>query len=133
MNYKLLLPAMISVFFLTACKKDGSEALTPAEEESIARASTEAETESHLVFDDVFNNVMGVNNDVAIGGTGIFGKQLSPDSTQCFTVTKTLLNAPALFPVKFVIDFGSAGCTGVHGHTRYGKIIIVYTGRLIFD
>src|SRR5262249_21819086 len=34
------------------------------------------------------------------------------------------------FPLKAVIDFGS-GCTGRDGRTRKGKIIIVYTGRLI--
>ncbi len=135
---RILALSFLSSTLLISCKKDQSGDLTPAEEEEIARISTESEAESDLVYDDVFNNVMGVSNEVAIGGTGVFGREasggklLNPDSITCFTVTKTQLNAPAPFPVKVVIDFGTTGCTGADGHTRYGKVIIVYTGRLIF-
>jgi hypothetical protein len=80
---------------------------------------------------------MGVNTEVGIGGTGIFGRLSSGNGREngldslpsCTTVTITLLNAPARFPMKIVIDFGS-GCIGRDGHKRTGKIITEYTGKL---
>jgi hypothetical protein len=48
----------------------------------------------------------------------------------CPTVTVTHLNAPDQFPVKIVMDFGT-GCTGRDGRNRSGKIISVYTNRLV--
>ena len=128
--------ALFTSLVFIGCKKETSETLTAAQEEEAATFSTESETESELVFDDVFDNVMGVNNDVGIAGTGVFGRigtsgrQLNPDSLRCFDVTITKLNAPEPFPVKIVLDFGN-GCLGKDGHMRYGKIITEYTGRLI--
>lgn len=134
---------MAVVFFFSllviGCKKENSSTLTPAQEEQAATYSSQSETESEFVFNDVFDNVMGTNTEVGVGGTGIFGKTTSGISgrgsqadsvSHCFTVTVTRLNPPNLFPVKIVIDFGN-GCLGNDGHTRYGKIITVYTGRLI--
>jgi hypothetical protein len=124
---------------LSACQKDKSASeLTPQEEEQIAVISTESESESDLLFDDVFNNVMGVNDEVGMQGTGIFGGRMNSTGREtnidsmppCVTVTITQLAAPARFPVRIVTDFGTSGCTGRDGHTRYGKIITTYTGRL---
>ena len=36
--------------------------------------SSQSETENEVVFNDVFDNVMGVNTELGIGGTGIFGR-----------------------------------------------------------
>jgi hypothetical protein len=127
----------------TGCKKETSDTLTPQQEEEAVTASSESETENELVFNDVFDNVMGVSPQVAVGGTGIFGRAISGDIRggremgmdsvlPCVTVTITHLTAAQDFPVKVVIDFGTAGCPGRDGHTRYGKMIIVYTGRLIY-
>jgi len=132
----LLAPAALLIL-LFSCKKDSQE-LSDEEERMMASTSISTDNESEMVSDDVFNNVMGVNNEVAIGGTGIFGRsadggrEMNPDSVTCFTVIKTQLNAPAPFPVKFEINFGPNGCTGNDGRTRYGRITIVYTGRLTF-
>jgi hypothetical protein len=145
MKKKSLLTRMITFAFLsalliTACKKENSDSLSPEQEEEAATVSTESQTESEFIFNDVFDNVMGVSPEVGIGGTGVFGRRASEaqgegremdiDSATCFTVQVTPLNPPAVFPVKIVIDFGN-GCTGADGHTRYGKIIIVYTARLL--
>jgi hypothetical protein len=129
---------LITVSFLAGCKKDNQS--TPEDKQEFAAASSQADAEAELVFDDVFNNVMGVNNEVAIGGTGIFGKSVMPessgskisggDSTTCFMVSYIQLNGSNRFPLQVVIDFG-AGCTGKDGRTRRGKIILEYSGRLI--
>lgn len=133
---RLITAAFFASLVMIACKKENSSSLSPAEEEQAANYSTESETENEVVFNDVFDNVMGVNTEVGIGGTGVFGRLSSPngrpdgvDTLACVKVSIVLLNAPARFPMKIVIDFGS-GCLGRDGHTRSGKIITEYTGKL---
>jgi len=123
------------VLLFTNCKKETSG--STAQEELASQVSTEADAESDDVFNEVFDNVMGVNTDVALGGTGVFG-QMSPGGSgttarvdACPTVTVTHLNGTDPFPVKIVMDFGT-GCTGRDGKTRSGKIISTYTARLIY-
>ncbi|MGZ3937781.1 MAG: hypothetical protein ACXVLT_03585 [Flavisolibacter sp.] len=134
---RLITAAIITSLAMVACKKEQSAVLSPAEEEQIANYSGQSETENEVVFNDVFDNVMGVNTEVGIGGTGIFGRlatngrETGVDSLpSCTIVTISLLNAPARFPMKIVIDFGT-GCVGKDGHKRSGKIITEYSGRLI--
>lgn len=129
-----MLMVICSILVIASCKKETSAA--KSEEEFASQASTEADAESEFIYDEVFDNVMGVNNDVGLAGTGVFG-QMNAGSTNgsarleaCVTVTVTQLNAPDPFPVKIVMDFGSA-CVGRDGRTRSGKIISVYTNRLI--
>jgi len=135
---RLMTATLIISMVAISCKKEtSSDELSPQEEQQVAMASTQTEVESELVLDDVFNNVIGLDNEVGIAGVGIFGQaNLSgdlltarPDSVRCFTVTRTQLNPPALFPLKVIIDFGT-GCTGRDGRVRSGKIITLYTGRL---
>jgi len=114
-----------------------------AESEEFAVATTESDVEAEVIFDDVFNSVIGVNNVVALGGTGVFGgagnndpggelvgTATHVDSIRCFKTTITHLNATAYFPVRIVIDFG-AGCVGRDGRTRKGKIVTEYSNRLM--
>ena len=130
--------------FAVSCKKEGSATDSAAAKEEFAIAASESDAEAEVIFDDVFDNVVGVDTEVGIGGTGVFGSANfnsggfgeesvnganGTDTTRCFTVTYTQLSPPARFPLKVVIDFG-AGCTGRDGRVRKGKIIIVYTGRL---
>lgn len=133
---RLITAAFFTSLVMIACKKENSSSLSPAEEEQAANYSSESETENEVVFNDVFDNVMGVNTEVGIGGTGVFGRVASNgrengvDSIpSCVQVSITLLNAPARFPMKIVIDFGS-GCVGRDGHKRSGKIITEYSGKL---
>jgi hypothetical protein len=128
--------ALFTSLVMIACKKEQSDSLSPAEEEQAVNYSTQSETENEVVFNDIFDNVMGVNTEVGIGGTGIFGRvasngrEMDPDSLpSCTQISITLLNAPARFPMKIIIDFG-AGCLGRDGHKRSGKIITEYTGKL---
>ena len=84
----------------------------------------------------MFDNVLGVNNDVGIAGAGVFGMKASGGlddlarTTGCFTVTITRINPQEMFPLRVVVDFGT-GCTALDGRKRSGKIITEYSGRLI--
>jgi hypothetical protein len=136
---RLITAAFFTSLVMIACKKETSSSLNPAEEEQAATFSSQSETENEVVFNDVFDNVMGVNTEVGIGGTGIFGRistttngrETNVDSLpSCTHVTISFLNAPDRFPMRIVIDFGAGGCLGRDGHTRYGKIITEYTGPL---
>lgn len=134
---RLTTAALFASLLIIGCKKDQSDSseLSPQEEEQMALAATESETESEIAFDDVLNNVMGVNAEVGFGGVGIFGRTAENSSNakmdslpSCVKVTISPLQ-PNVFPKTVVMDFG-AGCRS-HGHFRSGKITTVYTGRLI--
>jgi len=128
--------AFAAILLIAGCKKETSDVLSAQEEEQAATYSIESEAESEIAFNDVFDNVMGVNNDVGTGGVGIFGRVASSNGRTsrvdsvppCVTVT-IVPQTPGVFPKTVTIDFGS-GCFS-HGHLRSGKIKTVYTGRLI--
>ncbi len=128
--------ALTIVFTFASCSKDGEQS-TQTAQQSLTQATMEADAEGEIVYDDVFNNVMGVNSTVAIGGTGVFEAAnssqpgtLEPVTPPCFTLGIEFLGNPDNFPVKVTIDFGT-GCLGKDGRTRKGKIITVYTGHMI--
>ncbi|MGE5518578.1 MAG: hypothetical protein ACM3VS_01540 [Candidatus Dadabacteria bacterium] len=130
---KLLLFCGLGLFLFLGCRKEESDSLSNVEEEQAATDATEAEVDNEFAFDDVFNSIMGVNNEVGTAGVGIFGRikmterLTRPDSITCFNVNITPLQA-GIFPKTITVDFGN-GCY-TKGHTRYGKITTVYTGRL---
>jgi hypothetical protein len=131
--------AYLAVFIISGCKKETSSSnLTSQQEEEIASFSAESETNNEVIFNDVFDNVLGVNNDVGMAGLGVFGRKSNTltggresgmDSITCYTISITHLNAPDIFPIKIEIDF-RGGCQGKDGHVRSGKMISTYTGRL---
>lgn len=137
---------LLTIIFVFSCKKDNGSTLTPQEEAQASMTTTESDAEADFVFNDVFDNVMGVNNDVGMAGTGVFGltavsggsggtetarTDTVPGTTSCYTVTIEHLSS-AVFPVRITIDFGTTGCPGRDGHIRKGKIITTYTDRLVF-
>ncbi|MCW3119984.1 MAG: hypothetical protein JWM28_4066 [Chitinophagaceae bacterium] len=130
----LITLSVLTALTIFSCKKENSGA-TDDDKQEASLASAESNAEAEFVFNDVFDNVMGVNNDVGMQGTGVFGRSMNvnPNAERpnsCFTVSITQLAAPNIFPLQIVIDFG-AGCEGKDGHIRKGKIIATYTGRLI--
>ena len=140
---KTLVTVLVIGLVFSACKKQDDDSSTTAGKEEFASVSAESDAAAEVVFDDVFNNVMGVSSEVAIGGTGVFGRvDVSSgasanrvegvDSTACYALTTSQLNASTRFPLQITIDFGS-GCTGRDGRTRKGKIIVVYTGHLFIS
>jgi hypothetical protein len=125
---------LFTVLTVFSCKKENSGA-SASDEENASLSASESNAEAEFVFNDVFDNVMGVNNDVGMQGTGVFGRIMNSNTAEerplsCFTVTITNLAAPNVFPLQIIIDFGP-GCEGKDGHVRKGKIIATYTGRLI--
>lgn len=118
--------ALITVL-VPSCQKEQSQDGTDEEQEQTAsQVSGESDAEAEIIFNNVFDDAMGVNDEVAIGGTGVFGRINS-----CPEVTVIRLNAPNAFPVRVVLDFGISGCTGPDGHFRKGKVITEYTNRLL--
>ncbi len=127
--------ALAATLLFISCKKENSDTLSAQEEEQAATYSTEAETETEIAFNDVFDNVMGVNSELGTGGVGIFGRIASQNGRvtgidsvpRCVAVT-IVPQTPGVFPKTVTLDFGS-GCLS-HGHLRSGKIKTVYSGRL---
>ena len=125
---------LFTALIIFSCKKENS-GTSAADQENASLSAAESNVEAEFVFNDVFDNVMGVNNDVGVQGTGVFGRIMNANTEAerplvCYTVSITQLSSPALFPLQIVIDFGG-GCEGKDGHIRKGKIIATYTGRLI--
>lgn len=144
-------PSRLSIIFVLinliifSCKKEVSDTLTRQDEEQANLVATQSDTEAENVFDGVFNDALGVNGDVGLGATGIFGR-LSGGSVGTYGIDGRVDNLNQLpvclnlaldhttaspFPVRVTLDFGSAGCLANDGHQHRGKMIIVYTGRLL--
>lgn len=133
-----LATVLITALVFAACKKQDDESTGASGKEEFASVATESDATAEVVFDDVFNNVMGVSSEVGIGGTGVFGRIAvssgnanrveGVDSATCYILTTKQLSSNR-FPLQITIDFGS-GCTDKDGRTRKGKIIITYTGHL---
>lgn len=122
----ITLSFLFTSFLFTSCQKEQSSSEQEAQEVEASRISGESESEAETVFNGVFDDAMGVNDEVALGGTGVFGRL-----NVCPTVTVTRQNPPDLFPVRIEMDFGTNGCVGPDGHFRKGKVITVYTKRLL--
>jgi hypothetical protein len=132
---------LIGMAWLASCQKDNNPA-SPADLES-AVAASDAEAIQDANFNEVFDDVAGIDDatageDLGIYGTdgdGIFSAQAAGSSldatnqplTRCFTVSVTPRQR-GVFPKTVTIDFGT-GCE-VRGRLRKGKIITVYTGRM---
>jgi hypothetical protein len=134
-----LSPVFVIIFIFSAllifsCKKEKSQVLSPDEELQANIASSESDAEAENDYNNVFDDVMGVNNDVGMAGTGMFGRVSGSsgiDSVYPCAIVTTVHLSNNFFPVKITIDFGT-GCTGRDGHVRKGKIISTYTNRLLY-
>ncbi|MER3497365.1 MAG: hypothetical protein C4308_01370 [Chitinophagaceae bacterium] len=122
-----LIPCLLlfATILFSACKKEHSGDLTPDEELQANVASTQAEAEADVVFNSVFEDVFGANNDVGILGVGVIS---SPTPPPCLTTSVIHLTTDP-WPIKIIYDFG-AGCMSPDGHLRKGRIIATYTNRL---
>lgn len=143
---------ILTAFFLFAtlvifsCKKETSQTLSPQDEQQANLAASQSDAEAEDVFNGIFDDAMGVNSDVAMGGTGLFmknapgnygatsmdGRTINIDpAPPCLNVTiATSGNLSAPFPVTITLDFGT-GCAGADGHVRKGKITVTYSDRLL--
>jgi hypothetical protein len=119
------------LFVIVSCSRENSTT-TDTQEMEVSTISAQSDAEAESTFNELFDDVMGVNNDVGIAGSGVFyGRPdtLTP-TNRCFTITITHPNG-TFFPVHVVVDFGTTGCMGPDGHVRRGRMIIDYSNRLI--
>lgn len=115
-----------SLLMVTSCQKENSQTGTDDDQQiEASKVSSESDGESESVFNGIFDDAIGVNDEVGIAGTGIFGRVAA-----CPDVTVVRLSTSAPFPVKIIFDFGASGCVGRDGHLRKGKIFTIYTARL---
>lgn len=129
---------IFSLISIGSCSKENSKSGTDQQEEDASLASSQSDTQAEMVFNEVFDDAMGANNDVGMSGTGVFGRGDGTDGTTgidslppCATVTIIHASTSSFFPVQITIDFGTNGCTRpADGITRKGKIITNYTNRL---
>ena len=135
--------AVLGALTFTSCKKETSAGTvsdnsTPAEVAATVNASTE-DAESEEQFDDVFNITASISaedagEDLGMGtnvsaGLGEPGIRLTPTTPRCYTVT-VVPRQPGVFPKTVTIDFGT-GCLGRDGKFRKGKIVTIYTNRML--
>jgi hypothetical protein len=143
-NPTQLLLTLFLFVTIFSCKKETSD--TNAQDEALANISaTESNTEADGVFNGVFDDVLGVNTNVGVGGTGIFGRKAGVnngtnypdgriDNTNLLPPCLNLIivqQTPNSFPVTITFDFGSTGCAADDGHWRKGKIVIDYSNHLL--
>lgn len=141
LSAKALTFASVAAFlFIIACSKSNNvDPSTDDSNKAQASALLASDAQADAVFNDVQANILGANAEAGFGHGGVFGrhavdngKEFGEDSIpSCVNVTVTP-STIGVFPKTVTIDFGS-GCTFNDGHTRKGKMITVYTGRMIFQ
>jgi hypothetical protein len=127
------------LIFFSCTKENSQNGTVSQQEEDASMVSSESDGEAEVIFNGIFDDAMGVSDDVGMAGTGVFGRTSFTNTNGgsdmqrvngCMTVTITH-PSNTVFPVRVVIDFGTAGCQGNDLHVRKGKIISEYTNRLI--
>lgn len=133
--------AVIGALTFSSCKKENSASNltedTPAEVAASVTTTTEdAETEAQ--FDDVFNITASITAEDAgeelgmganVSGLEELGIRPTTGRLRCYTIT-VVPSQPGLFPKTVTIDFGN-GCLGRDGKFRKGKIVTIYTNRML--
>jgi hypothetical protein len=122
-NLSLTALAFALVLGLSCSREHSQDGTEEQQEIKASQVSSEADSEAEIIFNGAFDDAMGVNTEVGLGGTG--------RTEACPDVTVIRLNAPNPFPVKIILDFGINGCRGRDSVWRKGKIIIEYTHRLV--
>ena len=132
--------AAFATLLFSSCKKDDS--ITSADnssptETAITLDAAKQDADMETQYDDIFNitasmNSAQVGEDLGVGVnvSGLYDLGGKIDSTpRCFTIT-VVPNIPGVFPKTVTIDFGT-GCLGRDGKYRSGKIVSIYTNRMM--
>jgi hypothetical protein len=107
---------------LAACSKDGDSTGT---EESRAVELTGQKALTDALYDDVTMEVMQVNTENGLS-------QPTSEQQACASVSISPQD-PGVWPKTITIDYGTAGCTGLNGYLRKGKIIYTLNKRLLTE
>jgi hypothetical protein len=111
------------ILFFAGCKKYSNSVINATSNPQIFATVTDAEDQAESIFNNVADNVLGVNGDAGLGtGIGVF------TSPSCYIVTINPVDS-GVFPKTVTIDFGT-GCLGADNHVRMGQIITTYSGPL---
>lgn len=133
--------AVMGVITFTGCKKEAGVTATdeiPQEEIAATVTTADDDAQAEQQFDDVFNITASVSAQDAgeelgmganVSGIAEMGTPPTPGTQRCFTVT-VVPNIPGVFPKTVTIDFGN-GCTGRDGKVRKGKIVSIFTNRML--
>jgi hypothetical protein len=132
--------ALFVALVLTSCKKESStlnEQTTTTEELTATKEAAKEDAEMEAQYDDVFNITSSINTadageDLGLGAnvSGLDDLGATTNTRgRCFTVT-VVPNIPGVFPKTVTIDFGN-GCLGRDGKYRKGKIVSIYTNRML--
>lgn len=133
--------AVIGVLTFTSCKKENSASnLTEdtAAEVAASVTTTTEDAQTEAQFDDVFNITASITAEDAgeelgmganVSGLEELGLRPTTGRTRCYTIT-VVPSQPGLFPKTVTIDFGN-GCLGRDGKFRKGKIVTIYTNRML--
>jgi len=127
---KLILLTIVTLM-LFSCKKENTNTVEQQEIE-LSQFASEGDAFSEQSFSHIFDDVMGMSDEVGVMGSGIFGREYGLDTAQrCFTVRIERPLAPQPFPMIVTITFPQSGCMGPDGRVRRGQIKTVYTNRLM--
>jgi hypothetical protein len=129
-THALPLVCFILPLAFIACQKEHTIPITQQNQEEFAALSAESDAQAESIFNGIFDNIIGVNADVGIGGTGIYNSSTATNYTRCFNMTVVHINTNSFFPVRIIVDFGT-GCLGSDGKIRKGKIITEYSDSLV--
>jgi hypothetical protein len=131
---------LFGTMLFTSCKKENSLTTEqPIANEEIATTVEASREDAQMEeqYDDVFNITASVNQvdageDLGLGSNVSGLDELGATTNtrgRCFTVT-VVPNIPGVFPKTVTIDFGN-GCLGRDGKFRKGKIVSIYTNRML--
>jgi len=128
---KILLLLGITLI-LFSCIKENSDNLIETEEIELSKVASEGDAQSEQSYSQIFDDVIGMSDEVGVMGSGIFGREYGLDTAQrCFTVRVERPNAPQPFPMIVTINFPQSGCVGPDGRVRRGQMRTTYTNRLM--
>jgi len=128
---KLLLLLSVTLM-LFSCKKENTNTIEQQEIE-LSQFASEGDAFSEQSYSHIFDDVMGISDEVGVMGSGIFGREVNDTVwlQRCFTVRIERPLAPQAFPMIVTITFPQSGCMGPDGRVRRGQIKTVYTNRLM--
>ncbi len=132
--------ALFGTLLFASCKKENTSiepiANTPTEVAASVETSSR-DVEAEVLYDDVFNITASVGTaeageDLGLGsnvsGIDELGA-INLNGRRCYTIT-VIPNIPGVFPKTVTVNFGD-GCLGRDGKFRKGKIVSIYTNRML--
>jgi len=97
-----------------SCKKETSDTLSPQDEQMANVAASESDAEAENVFNGIFDDVMGVNAEVGMGGTGLFMRSMAGNYGITATDARTNNIDPAPTCLQVIVQKSTSGTSLSH-------------------